>query len=96
MAIVLVFVFWDNALTLYILMNYLIILAILIATSEYAIKIAGVPTWLGQCSFDIYLTHKIVLMAFTTFIPSVSLLLFSAGTAIIATIFYRIRKVIKI
>ena len=96
LAMILIVVFKHRSLTIFIALNYFVVLAILLFVSFFEVKILGVPTWVNQYSFDVYLTHKKVLVATSVFTPFVTLWVFLILTAIVSMGFYWIRIRLKI
>lgn len=75
--------------------NFLILLGITFLTF-YEFKIVSFPKWISACSYDIYLVHNKALMLLLPLYAVVPLWLFTVLTIVFTTVFFYIRKIIKL
>ena len=86
---------WQGNLYLHSLCNWYVVFALLTLGSFFVIEIK-VPSWLGDISYDIYITHNKVINYLKPIYGNISLLHFVVGTMIAATASCMIRKMLKV
>ncbi len=86
----------DNHILLHGVINYLLIILWLLVSYFFSIQIKGFPAFLTNCSYDVYITHKKVLLAMNILYGSFSLLTFMFIAILVAIIEYYSRRFIKL
>lgn len=90
--------FWgrDNNILLHGTINYLLITLWLLMSYFCPIQIKGFPAFLTNCSYDVYITHKKVLLVMNILYSSFSLLAFMFVAILVAVVEYYSRRFIKL
>ena len=86
----------HEMMTFHIMFNYIAILPLLVFFSFFKVSIPKMPGWIGGTSFDVYMVHNKVLMSIRHVLGIVPLWAFAVVTLIATSIFYALRKHLKI
>lgn len=86
----------DSNILLHGVINYLLIISWLLMSYFYPVQIKGIPAFFVNCSYDVYITHKKVLLAMNVLHVSYSLLSFMIIAILVAVIEYYSRRFIKL
>lgn len=77
------------------LINWYVILFLLVICAEFPISIK-LPSWMGECSYDIYITHYKVIYYLTPIMGYIGLSHFLVGALITTAASFSLRKLLKI
>lgn len=82
---------FDNRI-LHGVINYAAILCLLILCAFYNIHVNTLPKWLGECSYDLYLTHNKIHLLIIRLFAIDRLWMFVVGASVAAFMFYNLRR----
>jgi len=86
---------WQGNLYAHSLMDYYVIIALMVVCARYNIKITS-PSWMGNISYDIYITHNKVINYLKPIYNYIGLHHFIVGAVIAATASFTLRKLFRI
>lgn len=86
---------FDNRI-LHGVINYAAILCLLILCAFYNIQMTTLPKWVGECSYDIYLTHNKIHLLIIHLFTIDRLWMFVVGASVAAFLFYSLRKLLNL